>query len=349
MPRVRSAIWVLAGAGPAWLAGCGTPAGAIFGPAEGAAVWPPPPDEARVRYVGALGGSDDLKPARGALQGLGEFLFGAEDPRRMVSPLGVCTDGHQRVFIADSNAQALLMLDLATREYAEWRPPEKEARFAQPVAVAFDPAGRVLVADSAAASVLAFDPQGKFLGELGRGALERPCGLAVEPGGGRIFVADSAAHQVVVLRPDGAEVGRLGTRGAGPGQFNFPTNVAFDREGRLLVSDTLNFRVQVFDRQLAPVLQFGRKGDMPGTFAQPKGLGVDADGHIYVVDANFEAVQVFDSQGTLMLTFGREGREPGEFWLPSGMWIDGASRIWIADSYNQRVQVFDYLPGGGEP
>lgn len=333
----------------ACVGGCGSAPGTILEAGPGAPSWPAPPDEPRIRYAGELSSADDLKPGRGAFQGLGDLLFGAEAPDRLVSPLGVCADGARRVYIADSNAQSLVVLDLERRSFERWTPPKERARFAQPVAVTVDLAGRVIVADSAASCLFVFTPDGAFAGELGRGLLERPCGLAVEPGTGRLFVADSAAHQVVVLGPDGSEVGRLGTRGTGPGQFNFPTAVAFDRDSRLLVSDTLNFRVQVFGPDLSPALQFGRKGDMPGTFAQPKGLAADAAGRIYVVDANFEAVQIFDAAGTLLMTFGREGRGPGEFWLPAGLCIEPSGRIWIADSYNQRVQVFDFLPGGTTP
>lgn len=322
---------------------CGRPAGVIFDPAEGSRMWPPPPDQPRVRYVGQLISERDLKPARSFMQRLGTALMGEEPSRSMLSPMGVCTDGADRVFVADSNAQVLHVFDLATRRYQAWRPPEALARFSQPVATTFDAhAGRVLVADPVAGVVFAFNAEGEFLGTLGDGVLQRPCGLAVDAAG-HLYVADTGAHQVVVLASDGEELGRLGGRGTAPGWFNFPTFVALDRDGRLYVSDSLNFRVQVFSRTLEPLVQFGSKGDMPGYFAQPKGLALDGDGHLYVVDANFEAVQVFTREGVLLMTFGHEGSGPGEFWLPAGIHIDSRDRIWIADSYNRRIQVFQYI------
>ena len=85
---------------------------------------------------------------------------------------------------------------------------------------------------------------------------------------------------------DGELLGGIGERGVGPGQFNFPTNVALDATGRLYVTDSLNFRVQVFDsRARAASRQIGGQGDMPGYFSQPKGLAVDGEDHLYVVDA----------------------------------------------------------------
>lgn len=323
------------------LAGCGRPAGVLFEPAANAPVWPAPPDTARIRYVGQLQTDQDLKPAQRAGARLGEFLFGKDDSHAMMSPMAVSIGGSSRLFVADSNGQVLHIFDLDSRKYQQWRPAP--GRFSMPVAVAADASGGALVSDSVAGQIFVFDSAGKSAGIIGYGKLQRPCGLAIEPATGRIFVADTTAHQVVVFSPGGQEVQRLGQRGPEPGNFNFPTNLAFDHQGRLYVSDTLNFRVQVFNRELQPLRQIGSKGDRPGYFSQPKGLALDAQDHLYVVDANFEAVQVFDGEGQLLMSFGEEGHGPGEFWLPAGLCIDSSGRIFVADTYNKRIQVFQYL------
>ncbi len=343
----------------ATVAGCASKPGVLFDPANGAWRWPAPPDAARIRYIGQLASDHDLKPGRSMMQSVGETMFGKESPRTMVSPLAVCTDGADRVFVADSGAQAVHVFDLFSRRYQQWRPPEKIARFSQPIALAWDPravgpqgappGGRLLVSDSVEGVLFVFGDGGGYLGTLGKGSLKRPCGLVVDAARGRVLVADAGAHQVVVLSLDGHEIGRVGGRGVGLGEFNFPTNVALDAAGRLYVSDSLNFRVQVFGPDLAPIRQIGSKGDLPGYFAQPKGLALDPEGHVYVVDSQFEAVQVFDPDGRLLMAFGREGHGPGEFWLPAGLCADPRGRIWVADSYNRRVQVFQFLPEGTNP
>lgn len=342
------------------LAGCASAPGVVFEKPAHDLAWPPPPDAPRVRFVGQIRSATDLKPARSAGTALGEFLFGKEDTPGMVSPIGVCTDGADRVFIADSNAQVVHVFNLKTRRYEQWTPQKPMPHFVQPVAVAYDSVGagagpRVLVSDPAAGAIFVFDGRGACSGTMGIGTLRRPCGLAVTADG--ITVADVDAHQVVFLDRRGAEVARLGSRGRDDGRFNFPTYVAYDSAGRLYVSDSLNFRVQVFAQDHAFLRSIGSKGDMPGYFSQPKGIALDPEDHLYVLDANFEAVQVFNTQGQLLMTFGSEGKNPGEFWLPAGLFADASARLWVADTYNRRVQVFEYtgaLAGaqdsaGGEP
>ena len=271
----------------------------------------------------------------------------------MLSPVAVCTDGpttvtagHEsgRIFVADSNAQAVHVFDLATRTYTMLVPPKGAPAFSQPVGIAWDDIGRrVLVADSVASCIVMFNSDGSYAGRMGEGVLQRPVGIAVDARhGGRILVADTKLHQVVVFTNNGSVAQKLGSRGTGDGQFNYPTYLTLDPEGRLYVSDSLNFRVQAFDAELKFVRQIGKKGDLPGYFAQPKGIATDTEGHVYVVDAQFENVQIFDGEGHVLMDFGEEGYRAGEFWLPVGLWLDRANHIWVADSYNRRIQVLQY-------
>jgi DNA-binding beta-propeller fold protein YncE len=326
--------------------GCASKPKALFTPLPKPIVWPAPPEPARIRYVGAVATSEDLKPAVGLGESIGNTLFGKKASFSMLSPYAVCTDGGDRLFVADSNGQFVHVFDLKSRKYARWVPANVEKRFAMPVGIAWDPAGRLFVADSVAKRIYVFDRGGTQVGEIGAGIFTRPAGLAYDARNGRLFVADAGSHEVYLYDRAGKPVLKMGGRGTGPGRFNFPTNVAVDSRGRLYVSDSLNFRVQQYSPDLRTVRMIGRKGDLPGYFGQPKGLAVDSQDHLYVVDAQFEAVQIFDSNGALLLDFGAEGAGPGEFWLPAGIYIDGHNHVWIADTYNRRVQLFDFLPEG---
>ena len=324
------------------LASCAQEAGVIFPALAEAPHWPEV-GPARVQFIGTLTNSADLKPAISGFDALGSALFGASPTYAIQNPMAVCTDDTGRVFIADTQAKAILVMDLNSRVFARWTPTGQS--FGTPVGLAYDSSGqRLLVADSTASAIDAFGSDGHFLGTLGDKLLRQPCGIAVDPRNGRIFVVDVAVHQVVVLTPTGELIRRIGQRGDGPGEFNFPTYIAIDSQGRLYVADSLNFRVQEFSADFEPICQIGRQGDAPGYFAQPKGLAIDSDDHLYVVDSQFEAIQIFDHTGQLLLDFGEQGRKPGQFWLPAGISIDRHNRIWVADSSNHSVQVFDYLP-----
>jgi sugar lactone lactonase YvrE len=339
---VKPLIAIMLGA---LLGGC-TPAGVIFPPLADAPRWPASPERARVMYVGQLVTEADLKPGKSGFAAIAEALFGKKDVRSMLAPFAVCTDGGQRVFVADSEAQCVQVFDLDSRKFEQWRPGDPERpgsrRFSQPAGLAWDRSGKLYVADSIGSTIFIFDRNGQLLGEAGDGQIKRPCGIAIAPDG-RVFVADVLSHDIVILSPDGKVQSRFGGKGKQPGQFNFPTYLTFDGAGRLYVADTLNFRVQQFAPDLKPLRVIGSQGDTPGHFAQPRGLAIDGDDHLYVVDSQFEAVQIFDSQGQLLLFFGGEGRGPGQFWIPNGIFIDSANRVWVADRYNRRIQVLDYV------
>jgi DNA-binding beta-propeller fold protein YncE len=340
--KLRKVILIALAMALGLLASCARDAGVIFPVLTSAPQWPEV-GPARVRFIGALTSAADLKAGVSPFEALGSALFGQGPAQSIENPMAVCTDNADRVFVADTQAKAVWVMDLNSRVFSRWAPAGRS--FGTPVGLAYDASGRrLLVADSTNGVIDAFSADGHFLGELGAGQLRQPCGVAVDPRNGRIFVVDVAAHQVVVLTPDGQVITRLGRRGAGDGEFNFPTYVAIDSQERVYVSDSLNFRVQEFSADFQFIRQIGSQGDAPGYFAQPKGLAVDGDDHLYVVDSQFEAVQVFDHTGQLLLDFGEQGRKSGEFWLPAGVFIDRHNRIWVADSSNHRVQVFDYLP-----
>lgn len=345
--RSGTVLMVALALAAATLVGCAHRAGEIFPAIENPPTWPAPPDPPRIRYVGQISTAADLKASRDLGQAIGDTLFGKQPQPGLLTPYAVCTDGGNRLFVADSSGQVVHEIDLARRKWTRLAPANAGKRFGSAVGIAFDPSGdgRLFVADSADRCIYVFKgdrtPAGSIAGEF----FVRPVGLAYDAPRQRLLVVDAGAHQLLALTPDGRLIGRTGARGTGAGEFNFPTNVAVDSAGRVYVSDSLNFRIQQFDANLTPLRVIGQKGDMPGYFAQPKGVSVDADDHLYVVDANFETVQIFDAEGRLMLNFGEEGRDPGEFWLPAGIYVDRMNnRIWVADSYNRRVQVFEYIP-----
>jgi DNA-binding beta-propeller fold protein YncE len=308
-------------------------------------VWPEPPAQGRIRFVRSVSQARDLG-IRPSLWGRVLQAVRGADQVGLLRPTGVAASG-ETIYVADPGAQALWLLNSASRQFQRIR-TAGEHSLVSPVAVAASADGRVYLADSYLARVFVYAPDGAFQQIIGQQVLQRPSGLAYDPQLDRLYVADSAAHCVWVFHGDGARAGVIGERGAGPGQFNFPTHVAVDRQGNLYVNDALGFRIQTFgsDGELGAI--FGRHGDGGGDFSASKGVGVDGDGHIYVVDALFDAVRIFDSAGQFLLSFGERGTGRGQFWLPGGLYVDDLNRIYVADLYNQRIQIFQYLDAGAD-
>lgn len=326
------------------IVGCQSPARPIFPPVDPPIVWPAPPDPPRIRYVGALYGESSLGSQPRGWEAVRAVVAGPAPPIDFVRPVAVATAG-ERVYVADIGLGIVHLLDLQrrTRRTLTGAP-------ADPLRVPIDllvvPPGLLLVADRGRAAVEVFELDGTWRETRRWPDVVGPVSLAYDPAAGVTWIADVAAHTCWAVGVDGVRT-RLGQRGAAPGQFNYPSAVAFSSGVGLAVVDAMNFRVQIFREPAAVPLVFGQKGDAAGDFARPRDVAFDADGHVYVLDNQFENVQVFDPEGHLLMAFGQGGSGPGEFSLPSGITVDEGGRIWIADSLNRRVQVFQYLPEVG--
>lgn len=325
--------------------GCSTKARPIFEEPVEPLVWPAQPAQPRIRFIGQLRESTDLKPAAGFFKRMGDFLVGPKPSQPMYGPRAVVRsrDG-ERVWIADPGGRCLHLFDLENRKYA------KITRIAgapllSPVGLCLGEADSFYVCDSEDVAIHRLSSRTGALIETLRipEDVSRPAGLGYDVDSGELYIADVVAHDIKVLDRDAKLLRIIGQRGSGPGEFNFPSDVVFDRD-RIWVADSGNHRVQSLKLDGTPLTSIGQAGDAPGDLALPKGVAVDRDGHVYVVDGRFENVQVFDRQGKLLTVFGEEGTGPGEFWLPSGIYVDFENRIWVCDSYNRRLQVFDYLP-----
>ena len=100
--------------------------------------------------------------------------------------------------------------------------------FSYPRAIAAEPEGSVFVVDKNG-RIQRFNAEGEFetfwrMPETEQG---KPVGLSVHPDG-RIFVADTHYHRVMVFDRDGQLLDSFGREGTGDGEFQLPTDIAFD-------------------------------------------------------------------------------------------------------------------------
>jgi DNA-binding beta-propeller fold protein YncE len=315
-----------------------------------ALVWPLPPEQPRIKYVDSIYGAADVEPVKKAsfldrLAGIQrkEFKPG------FIKPYGIATDSRGRVYVTDSGQAVVFVFDPEQKQVG-YLGRGAQVRLRVPIGIAVDARDRIWVADAVRQQVYAFDPEGNALLALGQpDELSNPVAVAVDDSRQRLYIVDSKAHKVKVYSPEtGQPLGEFGGRGTGPGQFNFPTNIALDRDGRVYVTDTMNFRVQIFDAEGRFLEEFGRQGTRFGQFLKPKGIAIDSFQNIYVVDSDFDNFQIFDQQNRLLMFVGGGGQIPGRFWLPAGIHVDRNNRIYVADQNNRRIQIFQLLDGTTE-
>ncbi len=312
-----------------------------------ALVWPSPPLQARIRYLGSVANPEDIGRKKGFWRKVWDFIRGDEADEQVARPMAVAVDGRDRLLVADTLRGRVHIFDRREGEYAHLRGSDMES-MRLPIGLAVDGGDNVYVADGELNMIFVFRPDGEFDRMLDTAAwLKRPSALAIDRVRQRLYVVDTPAHDIkVVDLPSGTVLSVIGSRGVERGQFNFPTFATLDRQGRLAVTDSMNMRIQIFDTEGQLVSAFGKNGDGSGDFSAPKGVALDSEGHVYVADAGFDNIQVFDGTGRLLLFWGTSGQEAGKFWLPAGLMIDAQDRIYVADSYNKRVQIFQYLGDG---
>ena len=303
----------------------------------------------KLRFEGSISSEKEVKTKHSFWGRLLDVVAGEPDFHALINPYSVVTDSTGRIIVTDPGASGIHIFDFTQHKYKFLSRQRDTDGLDSPQCVAVDAADNIYVTDSYSGKIFIFDANGKFqrvLGSVkGEGYFKRATGIAVDSPAQRIYVTDTLRNQIWVLDMQGAVVQRIGLRGAGEGQFNYPTELRLDGPD-LLVVDAMNFRVQVLDRSGKFQYALGDPGDGLGSMFRPKGIARDSEGHLYVVDGLSGMVQVFDRQGRLLYYFGQEGTGFGEFRLPAGLFIDASDRVFIVDSYNRRVQVFQYYALG---
>lgn len=304
-------------------------------------VWPLPPEEPRIKLIDFVFSRKDVgEPAGEAFK---RALFGEETVDALTKPYGVAADSEGRIYVTDIGR--VFIFDKKNKRLDFLGDELDTGQLRVPIGIAVSRDGIIYVTDVILDRVMIYNKERRFIGAIGqKGEFDGPSGVAVDDVRGRVYIADTKKHKVVAYSKDGNFLFNVGGgRGIEPGEFNFPTNIAVDKEGRVYVVDTMNFRVQIFDQDGKFMKSFGRLGDSPGSFARPKGIAVNSEGHIYVVDSAFSNFQIFDQDGNLLLFVGNNGRQPGQFIMPAGITIDNEDRIYVVDSLNPWVQIFEYL------
>ena len=87
-----------------------------------------------------------------------------------------------------------------------------------------------------------------------------------------IAVTELGNNSVSVFSSDGTHLRSFGREGQNNGEFQYPTEIAFESLGNIEVADNKNHGVQVFDRNGNFLIKFGEQGSLDHQLSNPVGL-----------------------------------------------------------------------------
>ena len=224
-------------------------------------------------------------------------------------------------------------------------------QFNYPRAMAWTPAGELVIIDRSA-RVQVLGPDGSYRREWTMPEFDQgfPTGVSVSPEG-EIWVADTHEHRITVMDDRGQVLRTFGGFGQEPGQFVFPTDIAFGDDGLVYVSEYGgNDRIQVFRRDGTFVRAFGHHG-VPGDdspepkFDRPQSLLALGSGRLLVADACNHRLVELTTDGAFVRTIGAMGQEPGELLYPYGLERLDEATVLVTEFGGCRLQAFDLASG----
>ncbi len=225
--------------------------------------WPPPPDVARIEYVGEIR-CDDLKAKTSFWGKLSRFVGGRSEDDEISLPFDLVArdDG---LFAVCQNIPALVRIDPEERNFHLLEC--KELPFAYPVSLCDGGDGLLFITDSELGAVFKY-LDGEIEPFITEG-LSRPTGIAAQPSAGRIYIVDTGEHNLKVFDYDGQLVSI--SKDDSTSQMNFPVSAEVSADGDIYVIDALNYLVRTFDSDGNLHSSFGQEGDGPGSFSRSVG------------------------------------------------------------------------------
>lgn len=216
-----------------------------------------------------------------------------------------------------------------------------DGAFNYPRAIASDRQRNVFVVDKTG-RIQRFDRSGQF--ELSWKTPETtagfPVGIAVHADG-RIFVADTHYHRVLVYDRDGNLQTSFGQEGMGDGQFQLPTDIAFDGLGFVYVSEYYgNDRVTKWSPDLRFVKAMGEEPIADARLSRPTGLIVDDEQTLWIADACNHRLVRMTLEGEVQAVVGSYGSGPGQMRYPYDISQGSDGSLMVCEYEGNRLQWF---------
>lgn len=304
-------------------------------------LWPPPPLEPKLEWVGTYASERDFPQS--ATAKLNDKMLGYKVSYPFKTPAGIAADGKGKVFVADVHLQNVRVFDFNDNSVHMLT---KQQMFVRPFGLALDKNGNLYVADGGLGKILVFSTDGTPRFSFGDPTLfENPAYLVVNDELGRIYVSDGKGHQVVVFSLKGEHLFSFGKLGEGEGEFYSPQGMAIDPNHNLYVADFYNARIQVFDAQGQFLRAFGSRGDQAWQFEQPRDLAFDSEGNLHIIDSRRAHMLTYSPSGQLLLVTGGKAAtdHPLSLVTPAALFVDKDDRIYVSDLFARRFTVWQYL------
>ena len=262
-------------------------------------------------------------------------------------PWGLAVDSQRNIIVAEFKGKHVgVFSPSGERIQTIGRRGLLQNQFQQPMGIAVDCDGNVLVTDISYSNIQRCTVSGQMLQSVGSQGSESlqftyPAGIGFNSTNGKIYVTEwERNNRVQIINGDLTSYKSFGGKGDAPGEFQSPTDVAFDSAGNVYVVDSDNHRVQVFTADGIYLREIGKRGKKDGKLALPSSVCIDSEDLVYVTERRNQRVSIFTSEGTFVRWFGGQGSQPGQFNHPHGIAVDRDGFVYVSDSDNSRIQIF---------
>lgn len=307
-------------------------------------VWPAPPEEPRIEWLGSYSSQLDLKTEGKSIFAM---IVGDDDPDTIRNPATAAADGEGRVYVSDLAKNAVMVFNFNTKEVHLLGGSGAIGLFKNPSGIAFDADGNIYVGDLDNNKIILFDKNENPLRTINLEGIGKTVGFfAIDKGRKRIIIPDVRGHKVHIIGLDGKLIKTIYQFRKENDGFSFPTGVALDPNGNILVADSMNCRIVRFTPEGEFLSTIGQRGDAIGDIAMIKSVAVDSEGHIFMTDVKSNRVQIYNEKGEILLAIGKQSNDPrvvGGFHAPTGIYIDQNDTIYVVEKLARRFQMFQYL------
>jgi len=263
-------------------------------------------------------------------------------------PSDIVADGQGQLYILDGMNSRVVIISPQGAVLREINTQGTAHSFTKAMAIELDK--EVLyIADTVQHRIRRFSVQGKWLSDIALFAPEKvveklqpePVDLLIR--NEELIYADRRLHRLCYLDLiSGQEKRCTGERGEMEGQFQYPFQIAQDRDGYLNVVDVLNARVQVFDRSGSYSSQTGRFS--MDEMYRPNGNAFDFLDFQYISDAYLGTISIYQKGRFLGFLQDKQAKVL-KFSSPVRVRYDPLGYLYVVDTQAKNVQKIelDYI------